>query len=210
MAINEVTIVDYGMGNLGSIQNMLRKIGVRHQLSSDPNRVAGAAKLILPGVGAFSQGMEGIRSRSLIPALERSVVDNGVPILGICLGMHLLTQSSEEGEGLGLGWIDASCVKFHFSGNDADQRLKIPHMGWNHVLPNPQSKLYAGWNDIPRFYFVHSYYVLCRDPLDAASTTEYGIPFASSIERGHIYGVQFHPEKSHKFGMELLSRFAAL
>lgn len=189
---------------------MLRKIGVSYCVSRDPDIISRADKLILPGVGAFGQGMENLQQMNLIPALEEAVIKNDVPILGICIGMHLFTRGSEEGEGAGLSWIAADSVKFSFEEEKPVKRMKIPHMGWNYVRPSASSKLYSGWEGDKRFYFVHSYHVVCDDPAIVASETQYGHPFTSSVEFGNIFGVQFHPEKSHKFGMELLTRFARI
>ncbi len=200
-----VTIIDYGMGNLGSIANMLRKIGAQATISSDPEEIAKAEKLILPGVGAFDQGMEKLEGLGFREVLDERVLDRRVPILGICLGMQLLTRSSDEGERQGLGWIDAETVRFRFDGED---KLRIPHMGWNLIDPRPGATWLEGLPEEPRFYFVHTFYVRCRNVEDVAATTHYGFPFTSAVRRDNIFGTQFHPEKSHKFGMALLRNFA--
>jgi glutamine amidotransferase len=202
-----ITIVDYGMGNLGSVRNMLKKIGVSSQISSAPEKIAEATKLILPGVGAFDNAMQNLENLGLIPVLNRKVIEEKTPLLGICLGMQLLTKRSEEGSLSGLGWIDAETVRFRFSGGE---NLKIPHMGWNTISLKKESPLYDGLLEEPRFYFVHSYFVACNNPSDVITTTDYGIDFCSSLACGNVFGVQFHPEKSHKFGMRLLKNFAEL
>ena len=204
---NQIVVVDCGMGNIGAIENMLRKIGVSCQTTSEPDRIGSASKLILPGVGAFTKGMQKLREFELIEPLNDAVLERGVPVLGICLGMHLLGCGSEEGPGAGLGWIDAKTVRFTFDPDRRGRRLKVPHMGWNTVDPNPNSRLLPPGGREKRFYFVHSYYVVCRDPAHSASTSHYGQDFSSSIQRENIYGVQFHPEKSHRHGMDLFRRF---
>lgn len=199
-----ITIVDYHMGNLGSILNMLKKIGQPAQVTADPALIAAADKLVLPGVGAFDAGMDNLERSGLVPLLNRRVLEDRVPTLGICLGMQLMTRSSEEGTRAGLGWIDAEALRFR----PADAALKVPHMGWNRVMPARPSPLTDELPDEPRFYFVHSFYVRCHDRADVLLTTPFGEPFASAFQRGNVWGVQFHPEKSHKFGMALLRNFA--
>jgi imidazole glycerol-phosphate synthase subunit HisH len=199
-----ITIVDFNMGNIGSIRNMLKKVGVPAQITADPAVIAVATKLILPGVGAFDPGMENLERSGLIGALRQRALVDKVPTLGICLGMQLMTGRSAEGIRPGLGWIDAEVSRF----DPADGSLKVPHMGWNGVQPLRASPLTEALPTEPRFYFVHSYYVQCRQPEDVVLETSYGQKFHSAFQHGNIYGVQFHPEKSHKFGMALLSNFA--
>lgn len=201
-------IVDYGMGNLGSILNMLKRVGISGMITSEPGQIAAATKLILPGVGAFDNGMKNLNDAGLLPVLNKRVLEDRIPILGICLGAQLLLEGSDEGELPGLGWIRGRVTRFNFA--NGDRRLKVPHMGWNVVEPRRESKLFAGAEGEQRFYFVHSYYIDCADAADALTTTPYGKPFVSGVERGNVYGVQFHPEKSHKFGMRLLKNFAEL
>lgn len=203
-----IVIIDYGMGNLGSIFNMFRKIGAESTISSDPSIIKSAAKLILPGVGSFDNGMKNLKDQNLIEILGRKVFVDKTPILGICLGMQLLTRCSEEGTLPGLGWVDARTVRFDFRENR--DNLKVPHMGWNGVHLQKISPLYNEMFAEPRFYFVHSYHVVCNDPADVLSKTRHGFDFTSSLQRGNIFGTQFHPEKSHKFGMKLLKNFAEL
>jgi glutamine amidotransferase len=204
-----IVIVDYGMGNLGSIANMLRRVGVASLISSDVGEIADATKLILPGVGAFDAAMERIASRGLRPVLDRKALEDKIPVLGICLGMQLLTQSSEEGELPGLGWIPARTQAFR---GRVDTTLNVPQMGWNLVRPASQSALTADFGALiePRFYFVHSFFVECADPAHSILRTTYGVTYDSGIQKDNIYGVQFHPEKSHRFGMGLLANFAKL
>jgi imidazole glycerol-phosphate synthase subunit HisH len=201
-----LAIVDYGMGNLGSIRNMLKKLGVPATISAAPEVLQEASKLILPGVGAFDTGMAAIRRLGLTAVLDRKVRQDRVPVLGICLGMQLMTRGSSEGAEAGLGWIDASCVRFETGGT----RLKVPHMGWNVVQATRPAALWQGMEGEQRFYFVHSYYVRCDRPDDCLLRAAYGVEFDAGFQRDNIMGVQFHPEKSHKFGMRLLKNFADL
>ena len=204
-----IVVVDYGMGNVGSIANMLKRVGADALVSSQAHDIERAQKLILPGVGAFDSAMERINGSGLRAALDRRVVADKVPVLGICLGMQLLTHTSEEGELPGLGWIAARTVAFR---GRVDPRLKSPHMGWNLVVLHTPSSLTNGFDTLlePRFYFVHSYFIECDDSSVGILRTTYGVTYDSAIQRGNIYGVQFHPEKSHRFGMRLLENFAKL
>ncbi len=200
-----ITIIDYGLGNLGSIQNMFKRIGEEIVVTNDFDVIDKATKLLLPGVGAFDNAMFRINDSGLREILERKVFTEKVPILGICLGMQLLTCASEEGSLQGLGWIKASTKRF-----PAESGLKVPHMGWNIVKPNQDSELI---NDLPnesRFYFVHSYYVEVDSQKDSILKADYSITFDAAIQNENVYGVQFHPEKSHKFGMQLLKNFVQL
>lgn len=199
-----ITIVDYGMGNLGSIRNMLKKIGFESEITADPQSVLHARKLILPGVGAFDAGMESLDRSGLRQALNTRVLVDKTPVLGICLGMQLMTTASEEGQLPGLGWIDAKALRFEPS----PAAPKVPHMGWNLVKPARPSALVDGLPAESRFYFVHSYHVACTHPDDVLLSTVYGLTFHSGFQRENVWGVQFHPEKSHKFGMQLLRNFA--
>lgn len=202
-----ITIVDYGMGNLGSIQNMFRRIQVQSEITGDINKIAAATKLLLPGVGAFDAAMERIVGSELKNVLDKKALEEKVPILGICLGMQLLSNGSEEGKLPGLGWIDSTTVRFRF---EEGSNLKIPHMGWNAVDIVRDSPLISDLPDEPRFYFVHSYHVRTRNPDHVLTTTYHGIEFHSIIQRENILGAQFHPEKSHKFGMKLFENFSRL
>lgn len=200
-----IIIVDYKVGNLGSILNMLKKIGVQGEITSDKSKIEKADKLILPGVGSFDTGMRNLQELDLIELLNYKVIDNKIPVLGICLGMQLLTKSSEEGDLAGFSWVDGKSKKFEFP---AESDLKVPHMGWDYVYQKKDSALFKEMYDEPKFYFVHSYYVKLTNDVDILTTTNFGIDFCSSLEKGNIFGAQFHPEKSHKFGMKLLSNFA--
>ena len=204
-----ICIIDYGMGNVGSIVNMFKKIGIKSVVSSDPNIINQADKLVLPGVGAFDRGMQNLIDRGLIDLLNTRVLKENVPILGLCLGMQLFTRSSEEGSSSGLGWVDAKTVRFIFPQGD-NKSLKVPHMGWNTIKICKQHSLFSNYAEPPRFYFVHSYYVQCAIQETILATSHYGIEFASMIIQDNIIGAQFHPEKSHSFGMRLLKNFAEL
>jgi len=199
-----IVVVDYKMGNIGSILNMLKKAGHQAEVSADPARIAAASRLILPGVGAFDAGMQNLSDSGLIPVLTERVKSARVPTLGICLGMQLMVERSAEGVRPGLGWIAGEAQRFQ----PTEGALKVPHMGWNTVAATRSSALTDDLPPEPRFYFVHSYYVRCRDSSDALLHTRYGIDFVSAFQHDNIWGVQFHPEKSHKFGMRLLANFA--
>jgi imidazole glycerol-phosphate synthase subunit HisH len=198
-------IVDYGLGNLGSVANMLRKTGVRPVISSSPDDIQAAQALILPGVGSFDVGMKNLAERGLVDVLRKRVLEQQVPILGICLGMQLLTQGSEEGVLPGLGWVDAETRKFSFQ--DSARPLPLPHMGWNDTLSSDPVLFHDLSGGDARFYYVHSYHVVTRDPSDTAASCEYGLPFTAAIRRKNIFGTQFHPEKSHQYGLRLLRNF---
>ena len=203
-----IVIVDYGIGNLGSIANMFRKVGAAATISSDAAAIEDAEKIVLPGVGSFDRAMRELVASGLIPTLQAKV-QAGTPLLGVCLGMQLLGRGSEEGALPGLGWVDASVVHFRPPGSNGSRaNLKVPHMGWNVLEPARDHPLLADLGEEPRFYFVHSYHVVCDDPRTALGHADYGGPFVAAISQDNILGVQFHPEKSHKFGMQLLRNFA--
>lgn len=202
-----IVIVDYGMGNLASVANMLSKIGGACVISGDPAVIQAADKLILPGVGAFDRAMSKLNAANLLPVLNEKVLGQSTPVLGLCLGMQLMTEHSEEGNVPGLGWIKAKTKRFDFSHIATPDTLKIPHMGWNFVQKAKESPLFKYWENEMRFYFTHSYYVTDADPSIALLTANYGFKFLAGIEQGHIAGVQFHPEKSHYHGQLLLKAF---
>lgn len=200
-------IVDYNMGNVASVVNMLWRIGVEDiVLSREPEDVYRASKIILPGVGAFDRGMEHLERYGLREALDECVLKQGVPVLGICLGMQLLTEASKEGHRPGLGWIPGQTLRFSF---EAGSALKVPHMGWNYIEVKKENPLLCAANK-SRYYFVHSYYVAPALPENVVATARYGIEFACAIGHNNVWGVQFHPEKSHRFGMALLQNFIEL
>lgn len=199
-----VTIVDYGMGNIGSLINMFRRIGVQSEVVSDLRAIERARKIMLPGVGAFGAAMERIDALGLRSLLRAKALDEQIPFMGICLGMQLMTRGSEESPGVkGLDLIPADTLRFPPASG-----LKVPHMGWNEVSVNTPTALIAPLPPEPRFYFVHSYYVKADNPADVMLRCHYGQDFDAGLNRGNIFGAQFHPEKSHKFGMALLKGFA--
>lgn len=200
-----IVIVDYGMGNLGSIRNMLARISSASIVTSNPSEIARAEKVILPGVGAFDSAMERITNSGLRELLDRKALVERVPILGVCLGMQLLTRSSEEGVRSGLGWVAAETKRI-----PGQPGLRVPHMGWNVALPATPSPLTRNLPDEPRFYFVHSFYVRVDNPREAIMRTTHGVTFDSALQCDNIFGAQFHPEKSHRFGMQLLRNFVDL
>jgi glutamine amidotransferase len=195
-----ILIVDYGVGNVGSISSMLNKIGVESCVDCSPEAIARADKLILPGVGHYDKAVTELRARELLEPLTQAVLTEKKPVLGICLGAQLLGNSSEEGELPGLGWINMEVKRF------TNPSVRVPHMGWNMV--EPQKPGLFGTEAEQRFYFVHSYYMACREPQDVLATSNYGDQFTCAVHRENIYGVQFHPEKSHRFGLKLLENFA--
>jgi glutamine amidotransferase len=199
-----IGIINYGLGNLNSIQNIISHVGGSSKIINHPDDIGDYDQYILPGVGAFDQGVNGLQANKWIDKLEKRILIDKVPLLGICLGMQLLCRSSEEGKLNGLGWIDAEVKKFSFTEN---QNLKVPHMGWNTVRVTKQNLLIQEDGLERRFYFVHSYYVECNDRANVLATSFYGHDFDASFSKGNIYGVQFHPEKSHKFGMQIIKNF---
>ena len=195
------------MGNVRSVRNALEALGEDAVITSDPSEIAGADRLVLPGVGGFGEAMENLRQRGLVEVLEREVLQVRKPFLGVCLGMELLAKaSSEHGVHEGLGWFDAEVVRFEAPPRDG---LKVPHMGWNDITPVKDHSLLHGLKPGQFvFYFVHSYYVVCRDSRDVAATCEYGPPFAAAIARDNMFATQFHPEKSQDSGLQILRNFA--
>jgi glutamine amidotransferase len=202
-----ITIIDYGLGNVGSIVNMLKRIGVKSVITSEGGAIAQAQRIILPGVGHFDRAMERIHKNGLRDILEKKALVEKIPLLGICLGMQILTKGSEEGRLPGLGWIPAETVRFRFP---EGSKLKIPHMGWNVVERSTVSPLTENFQGQQRFYFVHSYHARVEEARFSILKTVHGYPFDAAIQRDNLYGVQFHPEKSHRFGMQFLDNFARL
>jgi imidazole glycerol-phosphate synthase subunit HisH len=200
-----ITIIDYKIGNLGSIKNMLKRIGVESLITSNIEDIENAEKLILPGVGHFDYGMKNLHQSGLVEILSQRVLQNKVPILGICLGVQLLTESSDEGIEKGLGWIKGKTIAFDKTQFTENQ--KIPHMGWGEIENYASSRLFENMYQDPRYYFVHSYHLALKEKKEELCTMHYGYGFCAGIEKDNILGVQFHPEKSHKFGMRLLENF---
>lgn len=198
-----IGILDYGVGNIGSVYNMLRKIaGEEIAFVNNCDDVANMDKLILPGVGSFDTGMRMLSESGLREGVDKHVYMDK-PVLGICLGMQMLGRGSQEGALPGLGYIDFYCYKF----NVEDRGLHVPHMGWDYVSVEKNDSIVAGDPEGLRFYFVHSYYAVCDNRENVLMTCDYGIKFTAAVKKGNIYGVQFHPEKSHKFGMWMLRNF---
>lgn len=196
-------IVDYGLGNVGSIANMLKVIGEKSVITADVSKIKNSDRIILPGVGSFDAGMTNLAQRNLDTVLCDEAA-SGKPILGICLGMQLLGRRSEEGEKAGLGLIPFDNVRFKF---DENSSLKIPHMGWDIVEFQKKDPLLGNIEGTQRYYFVHSYHAVCDNPENVLMACSYGYEFAAAVCRENVYGVQFHPEKSHDFGMKLLENF---
>jgi glutamine amidotransferase len=202
-----IVIIDYGIGNLASVLNMFKKIGVKEVvISSDPVVVARASKILLPGVGAFDGGMGNLEKSGLMPVLSQKALREKVPLLGICVGMQMLTKRSDEGQKPGLGWIDAETLRFDLP---PALKLKVPHMGWDYIKVQKENPLIE-INTKSRFYFVHSYYVKCIENNQSLATSHFGADFNCMVNKDNIFGAQFHPEKSLKFGMKLLDNFAKL
>ncbi|RPF74964.1 MAG: imidazole glycerol phosphate synthase subunit HisH [Rickettsiales bacterium TMED289] len=203
-----ISILNYGLGNVGSVSNMISKIGYQNKIVASPSDLNLATKIILPGVGSFDEGMSNLKEGGFIEPLNEMVLDKKIPILGICLGMQLMTKSSQEGESSGLGWIDAETKKFNIK---IDGDIKIPHMGWNTVAINKETSISLSIDPDSRYYFVHSYYVSCLNRKDSLLQTRVGERvFDSAFEKENIYGCQFHPEKSHRFGMSFLKEFISI
>lgn len=201
-----ITIVDYGTSNLGSMRNMLKKLGVKSTIASCPQVLDDAAKIIVPGVGSFDAGMKKLTESGMLEVLTRKATVEKVPVLGVCLGMQLMTRGSEEGRLSGLGWIDGKTVGFR---RDVDPGIRIPHMGWNSVQASKKSAVLEGLQSAPRFYFAHSFFVSLVDSQDLLLEAAYGSQsFAAAFEKDNLVGVQFHPEKSHRYGMLLIRNFA--
>lgn len=198
-----IVVIDYGVGNLGSVANMFKKVGAKKVVfSNDPDEISSSKKVLLPGVGAFDHGMQRLNELGISDAIKTLVSREDSLLMGICLGMQLLTEGSEEGAIPGLGLVPGKASLF-----PANQGLKVPHMGWNVVYPKKDSFLLQGLPSESRFYFVHSYYVMCSDNEDVLCTAKYGSEFVSSFQRSNVIGCQFHPEKSHRFGMQLFKNF---
>lgn len=203
-----IAIVNYGLGNIQAIANIYGRINLPVRIASCAAELAGAKKVILPGVGAFDWAMDRLNKSGMRDALDELVLGQQVPVLGICVGMQMLARSSDEGIIPGLGWINGEVKKFDPAG--ARETTRLPHMGWNDVTVVQPGGLFSGLESDARFYFLHSYYFSAPDSGNVMAVTEYGFPFASSVRSDNVYGVQFHPEKSHQWGIRLLKNFAEL
>jgi imidazole glycerol-phosphate synthase subunit HisH len=203
-----ITIIDYGLGNILAFSNVYKRLHIPAMVAKSATDLKGASKLILPGVGAFDHAMELLQRSGMRETLDEIVLGGAVPVLGVCVGMQILAASSEEGVQRGLGWIDAEVRKFNIA--MFRQRTRLPHMGWNDVKPVMPCGLFAGLESDARFYFLHSYYFQCARHENVLAEAEYGATFSCAVQSKNIYGVQFHPEKSHHYGTRLLKNFAEL
>lgn len=201
-----IAIIDYGLGNIRAFANIYKKLDVPFLIASKVNDLTKATRLILPGIGAFDHAMALLEKSGMRKLLDELVLNRHFPVLGICVGMQILARSSEEGNLPGLGWIDGEVKKFDVS--TLKHRTHLPHMGWNDVKPTKKSKLFEGLEQSARFYFLHSYYFHCSQKENIFAVTDYGGYFACAVNSDNIYGVQFHPEKSHHYGIQLLNNFA--
>jgi len=203
-----ISIVDYGLGNVRAFANVFHRLGITHRVARTTEEILSADKLILPGVGAFDHAMGCLDESGLRPALDEMVCGRGSPVLGVCVGMQIMASGSEEGETLGLCWIDGTVREL--PAIDHDQPLRRPHMGWNDVRLVEDSSLFRGLEEDARFYFLHSYYFECAQQENVLAETSYGVTFACAVRSDNVYGVQYHPEKSHQFGVRLLQNFAEM
>lgn len=203
-----ITIIDYGLGNIQAFVNVYRRLNIPVSVAKNASELEGARRLILPGVGAFDHAMERLDASGMRPMLEHMVLEQKVPVLGICVGMQILANASDEGHLHGLGWV-AGRVK-GFASAPGLARLPLPHMGWNDVKPHEDSPLFKGLENDARFYFLHSFYFDCHEESAAMASASYGQNFVCAVSEGNVFGVQFHPEKSHHYGTTLLKNFAEI
>ena len=201
-----ITIIDYGLGNIKAFVNVYNRLNIKTKIAQKASDIEGASKIILPGVGAFDYAISQLNKSGMRDEIEKKVLINRIPIMGICVGMQILAKSSDEGTLPGLGWINGKVKKFETSINSPS--IKLPHMGWNTIKPVNNSPLMIGFSDNSRFYFLHSYYFIVENKKDIISTTNYGLGFSSGVSSDNIFGIQFHPEKSHANGIRLLQNFA--
>lgn len=203
-----IHVVDYGLGNVQAFLTMFKRLGFDATRAKTAADLIGASKIILPGVGAFDHAIELLDQSGMRQSLEILVLQDKVPVLGICVGMQILASASDEGRLPGLGWVPGKVRAFR--ANEQSASLPLPHMGWNDVQPKPGAPLFAGLESDARFYFLHSYYFECNAPSHVAAVASYGLDFSCAVSAGNVHGVQFHPEKSHHFGAQLLKNFAEL
>lgn len=203
-----IHIIDYGLGNVQAFANIYKRLGFDAMLAKSASDLEGATRIILPGVGAFDHAVDLLDASGMRPSLEHLVVERKVPVLGICVGMQLLATSSDEGSAAGLGWVPGRVRSFRSTAESA--RLPMPHMGWNDVIPSGAVPLFKGLERDARFYFLHSFYFDCADARHVSASAEYGLQFSCAVAADNVYGVQFHPEKSHHYGAMLLKNFAEL
>jgi glutamine amidotransferase len=203
-----ITIIDYNVGNIFAIQNVYKRLNIPTRIAKTQKDLTDVEKLILPGVGSFDYAMGQLNASGMREKLDKLVLEKKVPIIGICVGMQMMGNRSDEGKLEGLKWIDSEILKF--DENLIQQRTKLPHMGWNDVAPVKNHPLFDGLEKEAIFYFLHSFYFKCNDPTDSIAVTDYGLSFSSAVNKDNIYGIQFHPEKSHQYGEKLLYNFAKL
>jgi glutamine amidotransferase len=203
-----ITIINYGLGNVQAFANLYKRLNIPASIATCAQDLEGATRLILPGVGAFDHAMELLDGSGMREKVDELVLKQQVPVLGVCVGMQILAASSDEGKLSGLGWIDGRVRRFDET--TLPQPARLPHMGWNDVIPKNGARLFAGLEQDSRFYFLHSYYFDCASKDNVLATSEYGIAFGCAVGSNNIHGVQFHPEKSHAYGVRLLKNFAEL
>lgn len=203
-----IVIINYGLGNLNAFVNIFKKLDIPVKIATQASDLENATKIVLPGVGAFDHAMTKLNESGMRETLDDLVLNKKLPVIGICVGMQILAKSSDEGVLPGLGYIDGVVRKFDTSG--FKQKTRLPHMGWNDIVPKPGHELFSDLEKVPLYYFLHSYYFECNRPEDAIATADYGSEFVCAVNNENIYGVQFHPEKSHHYGVQLLKNFAEL
>jgi glutamine amidotransferase len=203
-----ITIIDYGVGNIFAFQNVFKRLGIPTKIAKTCQDLVDSEKLILPGVGSFDYAMNQLNTSGMREKLDELVIKKKVPVIGICVGMQMMGNRSDEGKLEGLKWIDSEILKFDV--RLIEQRTKLPHMGWNDVTPIKGNPLFSGLEKNAIFYFLHSYYFKCNNPFDSIAISDYGISFSSAVNHDNIFGIQFHPEKSHQYGEKLLHNFAKL
>ena len=203
-----ITIINYGVGNIFAFQNVFKRLNIQTKIALNKDDLIGADQIILPGVGSFDYAMTQLNKSGMRESLDFLVLEQKIPVIGICVGMQMMGKRSDEGKMLGLGWIDAEVLKF--DENLIHHRTKLPHMGWNDVTPIKSNPLFSGLEEDSIFYFLHSYYFHCNNINDIIARSNYGIEFTSAVNSQNIYGIQFHPEKSHNYGEKLLLNFSNL
>lgn len=203
-----IGIIDYGLGNIKAFENIYRKLHIPVRILKKSDDFEGVSKLILPGVGAFDHAMNTFNTSGMREVAEEMVLNKKIPVVGICVGMQMLAHSSDEGSMQGLGWIDGEVKRFDET--KITFATHLPHMGWNDVLVEKQNPILTNFSGEPKFYFLHSYYFVCNNPEDTIATSEYGIKFTCAVNNRNVFGVQFHPEKSHGFGIQLLENFSKI
>ena len=203
-----IKLIDYGLGNINAFTNIFRQLHVQFGIAKTADELKGATKLVLPGVGAFDHAMNQLNKSGMRENIDEMVLGKKLPVIGVCVGMQMMAESSEEGKLAGLGYLDASVKKF--DGSKISYSTHLPHMGWNDIKPVKENDILKGLETEAKFYFLHSYYFHCNNKQDTIAVTDYGIEFSCAVNKNNIYGVQFHPEKSHQYGIRLLNNFANL